>query len=160
MQAPVPRKPAPPAAPPGPQLADSLLVQFLRVAGELPHLVFDQRDHAVGPLRDEIVPLAIMMRGVTIDGMIVSFKGADAQALAAGRPVRRLARTAAVGRRKLRQLQIAGRLEDLAVPPGNRLERLKGDRKGQYSIRINDQFRICFRWTAAGAEDVEIVDYH
>ena len=92
--------------------------------------------------------------------MIVSFRGSDAEALAAGRPVRRLARIAAVARRKLRQLEIAGRLEDLAVPPGNRLEKLKGDRKGQCSIRVNDQFRICFRWTAAGAEDVEIVDYH
>jgi len=51
-------------------------------------------------------------------------------------------------------------LQDLDVPPGNRLEPLKGDRKGQHSIRINDQFRICFRWTERGAEDVEIVDYH
>jgi proteic killer suppression protein len=56
-------------------------------------------------------------------------------------------------------LQIAGRLDDLRVPPGNRLEALKGDRTGQYSIRVNDQYRICFRWTAAGAADVEIVDY-
>ena len=65
-----------------------------------------------------------------------------------------------VARRKLRQLQIAGRLEDLRVPPGNRLEALKGNRAGQHSIRVNDQFRVCFRWTAVGAEDVEIVDYH
>jgi len=65
-----------------------------------------------------------------------------------------------VARRKLRQLEIAGRLEDLRVPPGNRLEALKGDRAGQYSIRINDQYRVCFVWTAAGPEDVEIVDYH
>ncbi|WP_412459504.1 type II toxin-antitoxin system RelE/ParE family toxin [Desulfococcus multivorans] len=62
--------------------------------------------------------------------------------------------------RELRQLQIAARLDDLKVPPGNRLEALKGDRTGQHSIRINSQFRICFRWTAAGAADVEIVDYH
>ena len=67
---------------------------------------------------------------------------------------------AAVARRKLRQIEIAGRLDDLRVPPGNRLEVLKGNRAGQYSIRINDQWRICFRWTEAGAEDVEIVDYH
>lgn len=67
---------------------------------------------------------------------------------------------AAVARRKLRQLEIAARLEDLRVPPGNRLEALKGDRAGQYSIRINDQWRVCFRWAEAGAEDVEIVDYH
>lgn len=51
-------------------------------------------------------------------------------------------------------------LDDLRVPPGNRLEALKGDRKGQHSVRINDQFRLCFRWTSEGPEDVEIVDYH
>ena len=67
---------------------------------------------------------------------------------------------AVVARRKLRQLQIAGRLDDLRVPPGNRLEALKGNRRGQHSIRINDQWRVCFRWVDAGAEDVEIVDYH
>ena len=65
-----------------------------------------------------------------------------------------------VARRKLRQLEIAGRLDDLRVPPGNHLEALKGDRAGQYSIRINDQWRICFCWTDAGAEKVEITDYH
>ncbi len=92
--------------------------------------------------------------------MIVSFKGADTEALAHGRRVRRFVNIESVARRKLRQLQIAGRLEDLRVPPGNRLEALRGDRAGQHSIRVNDQFRVCFRWTAAGAEDVEIVDYH
>jgi proteic killer suppression protein len=65
-----------------------------------------------------------------------------------------------VARRKLRQLEIATQLDDLKVPPGNRLEALKGKRSGQYSIRINDQWRVCFRWKDAGAEDVEIVDYH
>jgi len=65
-----------------------------------------------------------------------------------------------VAQRKLRQLQIAGRLNDLRVPPGNRIEALIGDRRGQHSVRINDQWRVCFRWTEAGAEDVEIVDYH
>jgi proteic killer suppression protein len=92
--------------------------------------------------------------------VIVSFRDADTEALAAGRYVRRFQRIETVARRKLRQLQIAGRLADLRVPPGNRLEALKGDRAGQYSIRINDQYRICFRWTAAGAEKVEIIDYH
>ena len=92
--------------------------------------------------------------------MIVSFKDADTEALAAGRRVRRFVNIEAVARRKLRQLQIAGRLDDLRVPPGNRLETLKGDRVGQHSIRVNDQYRLCFRWTAAGAEEVEIVDYH
>lgn len=62
--------------------------------------------------------------------------------------------------RKLRQVGSAEVLEDLRVPPGNRLEALKGDRAGQYSIRINDQWRICFVWTDAGPEEVEIVDYH
>ena len=92
--------------------------------------------------------------------MIVSFKCADTEDLAKGRRVKRFVNIESVARRKLRQLQIAGRLEDLRVPPGNRLESLKGDRAGQHSIRINDQFRVCFRWTTAGAEDVEIVDYH
>jgi len=92
--------------------------------------------------------------------MIISFKSADTEALASGRRVKRFVNIESVARRKLRQLQIAARLEDLRVPPGNRLEALTGDRAGQYSIRVNDQFRVCFRWTAAGAEDVEIVDYH
>jgi proteic killer suppression protein len=65
-----------------------------------------------------------------------------------------------VARRKLRQLEIAGRLDDLRVPPGNRLEALRGDRSGQHSIRINDQFRLCFIRTAAGPDSVEIVDDH
>ena len=67
---------------------------------------------------------------------------------------------AKVARRKLRQLEIAGRLDDPRVPPGNHFEALKGDRSGQYSIRINDQRGVCFCWTDPGAEDVEIVDYH
>ena len=92
--------------------------------------------------------------------MIKTFKCADTLALARGERVKRFANIATVARRKLRQLEIAGRLEDLRVPPGNRLEALKGDRAGQHSIRVNDQFRLCFRWTAAGAEDVEILDYH
>ncbi|MDP1633464.1 MAG: type II toxin-antitoxin system RelE/ParE family toxin [Gallionellaceae bacterium] len=92
--------------------------------------------------------------------MIKTFKCADTQALSRGESVRRFANIAAVARRKLRQLEIAERLEDLRVPPGNRLEALKGNRTGQYSIRVNDQYRVCFRWTGAGAEDVEIVDYH
>jgi toxin HigB-1 len=65
-----------------------------------------------------------------------------------------------MAQRKLRQLNAAERLEDLRVPPGNRLEKLGGDRTGHYSIRVNDQFRICFRWTRAGPDEVELVDYH
>jgi proteic killer suppression protein len=92
--------------------------------------------------------------------VIKTFKCADTQALSKGEQVRRFTNIAAVARRKLRQLEIAGRLDDLRVPPGNRLEALKGNRAGQHSIRVNDQFRVCFRWTDTGAEDVEIVDYH
>jgi toxin HigB-1 len=92
--------------------------------------------------------------------MIVSFRDRDTEALASGVRVKRFAAFESVARRKLRQLEIAGRLEDLRVPPGNRLEALKGDRTGQMSIRINDQYRVCFIWTQAGPEDVEIVDYH
>ena len=92
--------------------------------------------------------------------MIVSFRDAATERLALGWRVKRFAGIQSVARRKLRQLQIAGRLDDLRVPPGNRLEGLTGDRAGQHSIRINDQCRVCFRWTAGGAADVEIVDYH
>ncbi len=92
--------------------------------------------------------------------MIITFKCADTEALANLKRVKRFVNIEAVARRKLRQLQIANRLEDLRVPPGNRLEALKGNRAGQYSIRVNDQFRVCFRWTTSGAEEVEIVDYH
>ena len=69
----------------------------------------------------------------------------------------RIQRTA---HRKLLQLHAAGSINDLRVPPGNRLEKLSGDRDGQHSIRVNDQWRICFRWTDVGPADVEIVDYH
>lgn len=92
--------------------------------------------------------------------MIKSFRCAETEALAGGDRVKRFANIADVARRKLRQLEIAGRLDDLRVPPGNRLEALKGNRAGQHSIRINDQWRFCFRWTTSGAEDVEIVDHH
>ncbi len=91
--------------------------------------------------------------------MIESFKCSDTEALANSRRVSRFAGIESVARRKLRQLQIACRLEDLRASPGNRLEALKGDRAGQHSILVNDQFRVCFRWSPAGAHDVEIVDY-
>jgi len=92
--------------------------------------------------------------------MIRSFKCKYTQSLSRGQRVRRLVNIANVARRKLRQLEIANRLADLRVPPRNHLEAFKGDRSGQYSIRINDQWRVCFCWTDAGAENVEIVDYH
>jgi len=92
--------------------------------------------------------------------MIRSFKCKQAKALSKGQRIKKFVNIANVARRKLRQLEIANQLEDLRVPPGNHLERLKGDRFGQHSIRINDQWRVCFYWTNAGAKDVEIVDYH
>ncbi|MBD2551258.1 type II toxin-antitoxin system RelE/ParE family toxin [Microcystis elabens FACHB-917] len=92
--------------------------------------------------------------------MIRSFRCADTQALANGARVRRFIAFEQVARRKLRQLQVSETLNDLRVPPGNRLEPLTGDRRGQHSIRINDQFRLCFIWRDGGADDVEIIDYH
>lgn len=91
--------------------------------------------------------------------MIKSFSCRDTAALATNRPVRRFQAIERVARGKLLMLDAAGHFDDLRLPPGNRLERLAGDRAGQYSIRINDQWRLCFRWED-GAEDVEIVDYH
>jgi proteic killer suppression protein len=93
--------------------------------------------------------------------MIRSFKDKDTEAIFNGLFVRRVPREITpIAARKLNQLYAAVRLDDLRVPPGNQLEALKGDRKGQHSIRINDQWRICFVWTDAGVEAVEIVDYH
>ena len=92
--------------------------------------------------------------------MIRSFKWKYTEALSSGNNVKKFKNIAEVARRKLRQLEIANRLDDLKVPPGNHFEALRGDRNGQYSIRINDQWRVCFCWTDAGAENVEIVDYH
>lgn len=93
--------------------------------------------------------------------MIRSFKDKDTEAIFNGRFVRRIPKQVApLAARKLNQIYAAGCLDDLRIPPGNRLEALKGDRKGQHSIRINDQWRVCFHWTDAGPEAVEIVDYH
>ena len=92
--------------------------------------------------------------------MIISFKCKDTEKLAKGRRVSRFVNFERAALRKIRQLQAANQLNDLKVPPGNMLEQLHGDRQVQYSIRINKQFRICFCWTNAGAENVEIVDYH
>ena len=90
---------------------------------------------------------------------IKSFKCADTESLFNLGRVRRFVNIERPALRKLKQLDLARRIEDMRAPPGNRLEALKGDRAGQWSVRVNDQFRICFRWSD-GAEDVEIVDYH
>lgn len=92
--------------------------------------------------------------------MIRSFKDKRAEALYRGDTVAALQAFKAVALRKLDMLDAATRLPDLRAPPGNRLEALKGDREGQHSIRINDQWRLCFVWRDEGADLVEIVDYH
>jgi len=90
---------------------------------------------------------------------IKSFKCADTESLFKLYRVKRFVNLERPAMRKLKQLDLAVRVDDMRAPPGNRLEALKGDRAGQWSVRINDQFRICFRWND-GPEDVEIVDYH
>jgi proteic killer suppression protein len=92
--------------------------------------------------------------------LIRSFRDKETEAIFRRQIVRRFQRVAAITIRKLVQIDSAEELRDLASPPGNRLELLKGDRAGQYSIRVNDQYRICFRWRDGDAFDVEIADYH
>jgi len=92
--------------------------------------------------------------------MIISFLCRDTQALFQGRRIARFANVEKVAIRKLQQVHAAASLDFLRVPPGNRLELLTGDRAGQYSIRINGQWRVCFRFEGGNATNVEIVDYH
>lgn len=92
--------------------------------------------------------------------MIKSFRCADTQSLFETGKSRRFSNIVNVAVRKLAQLDAAQTLDFLRSPPGNHLEALHSNRAGQHSIRVNDQFRVCFRWTEAGPEDVEIVDYH
>jgi toxin HigB-1 len=92
--------------------------------------------------------------------MIMTFRDKDAETLFNDRPVKRFKAFERIARRKLYFLHGAKTLQDLLIPPGNRLESLSGDRDGQHSIRINDQWRICFNWQGGNAFNVEIVDYH
>jgi len=92
--------------------------------------------------------------------MIQGFKCTATQALFGGTSVARFVNFRSVAERKLQMLHRATRLDDLRVPPNNKLEALNRDRKGQHSLRINDQWRVCFVWTGSDATDVEIVDYH
>lgn len=92
--------------------------------------------------------------------MIRSFRCADTERLFNRRFTKRFAGIERVARRKLEMIHAAASLDDLRVPPGNRLEALRGKREGQHSVRINERWRICFVWTKDGAYDVEIVDYH
>jgi proteic killer suppression protein len=93
--------------------------------------------------------------------MILSFADRETEKIWRGEMSRRLpASIQRLALRKLRMLDAAERLEDIAVPPGNRLERLTGDRRGRYSVRVNERWRICFAWTGNDCADVEIVDYH
>ncbi len=108
----------------------------------------------------DLITLDVNHEGRYYAPVIKTFGCADTEALFNRQRVARFVNFESVARRKLEQLNQAAQLDDLRVPPGNRLEALRGDRAGQHRIRVNDQFRICFRWTAAGPEDVEIVDYH
>jgi proteic killer suppression protein len=92
--------------------------------------------------------------------MIISFRDRDTQRLFEGNCPRKWLAFRAQAERKLTQLHAAASLDFLRLPPGNRLERLGGDRRGQWSIRINEQWRLCFTWNDGVAEDVEIIDYH
>ena len=92
--------------------------------------------------------------------MIKSFRSSDTEALFDDRQVVQFRAIGRPARRKLLYLSQARSIQDLVVPPGNRLEALKGNRKGQHSIRVNDRWRICFRWSDGHAYEVEIVDYH
>ena len=93
--------------------------------------------------------------------MILSFGDNETERIWDGEVSRRMPiAIQSITRRKLRMINSARRLDDLRIPPANRLDALKGDMKGQHSIRVNDQWRVCFRWSDAGVSDVQIVDYH
>ena len=108
----------------------------------------------------DVYRLTLYARRYILDNVIKSFRSPETGRLHRRLPSRRFHAIEHIARRKLRQLDSATELRDLMSPPGNRLEALHGGRKGQYSIRINDQWRVCFAWREGNAYDVEIVDYH
>jgi len=115
----------------------------------------------IGQLVLTTASLDRQQRGALLRGVIRGFRDRDAEQLFDRRPIRRLEPAVRrVALRKLRMLDAAVRLGDLRVPPENRLEKLRGYRSGQHSIRVNDRWRICFRWRGGDAYHVEIVDYH
>ena len=115
----------------------------------------------IGPSRLVVLDFFDSERLSLYDKRVIrSFRQADTEKLFNDHPVRQWRSFERVARRKLIQLDQARELRDLSALPGNRLESLQGNRSGQYSIRINDQFRICFTWSKGDARDVEIVDYH
>jgi toxin HigB-1 len=105
--------------------------------------------------------LTLLTDVVIIERVICSFRGKNAEAIWRRRYVKRLSpELSRLAYNKLVLINAAESINDLRVPPGNRLEKLAGNRAGQYSVRVNDQWRICFTWSAAGASDLELVDYH
>lgn len=112
------------------------------------------------PNRFSLLRLTFNVKRYTLDGVIKSFRSKDTELLHKRQRVPRFRSIERVAQRKLRQLDSAVLLSDLNSPPGNRLESLKRDREGQHSIRVNEKWRICFRWHEGDAYDVEIVDYH
>jgi proteic killer suppression protein len=133
-----------------------------QTSGHLRGLNADYRAALAGGISSRYESLAIRIPMGYVAFMIRNFKGKFAELILQGRTVPKgfPANLAKVARRKLVMLDAAAFLEALNSPPGNRLEALKGDLAGKHSIRINDQWRVVFRWTDAGPEDVEIIDYH
>ena len=118
------------------------------------------RSHRVRREKSTCCTLDVPRTLARLNAVIRSFRSTETQAIYEGRRSRRFGNIQNAVERKLGMLDAAVALDDLRSPPGNRLEALVGNRAGQFSIRVNDQFRICFRWAATGPEDVEIVDYH
>ena len=141
-------------------LAFVVLVEEARVA-DTPPSPSRQRPPSASLVVDDLDTLDVNHASRYYSAVTIkSFKCKETEALFQGRRVRRWVNVERPALRKLEQLDWSSVLEDLRVPPGNQLEFLKGNRKGQHSIRVNDRWRVCFVWTREGPKDVEIVDYH